>query len=268
MPQPRTAPPPTGWQTRPFGDRYAAQLAERAEGLGGEPKRERTRARLKLAAFQILNAAQGDLTQLTVAAVTRAAGVATGTFYVHFTATRELLAELVAEFVEVDIQPNLPAETGTASVFERTREMFVDAVRSFRTLRGFFAAIIELRRSDDEVNRIWLAITLRWGSALAEIARRHDPGFYSATCMEMLGQAASGAADELLKSIYIDEIFGPDFAQDPGNDLYVAELLALIRHRILFGRDPDPAQVSDWCRAEGRMIPLVRPAKLQAKAKP
>lgn len=268
MPQTQALPPQPGWQTRPFGERYAALLAERAEGLGGEPKRERTRARLKLAAFETLIRGQGDLTQLTVAAITRAAGVATGTFYVHFTAMRELLAELIGEFVETDIQPNLPAGSGAAPLFIRTRDMFVQAVRTFRTLRGVFAAVIELRRSDDEVNRIWLAITLRWGAALAGIARGHDPGRYSATCMEVLGLAASGAADDLLKSIYIDEIFGPEFALDPGNDLYVAELLALIRHRILFGRDPDPDQVSDWCRAEGRMVPLVRPAKLQGKRQP
>lgn len=253
--------PVADWQNRPFGERYDAFLTEVAEGTNGEAKRVRTRARLKLAAFRLLNDTRGDLTQLTVIGLTQAAGVATGTFYVHFTTMRDLLIEIVSEFVEVDIQPYLPAEIGPGSVFLRTRDLFVKAVYSFRTLRGVFAALMELRRSDDEVNRIWLTITLRWGSDLAGIARRHDPGIYSSTCMDVLGLAASGATDDLLQGIYINEIFGADFAADPANDVYVAELLALIRYRILFGRDPDPTEVSDWCRAEGRMVPLIPPAK-------
>lgn len=260
-----SAPASDGWQSRPFGERYAALLTETAEGQNGEAKRLRTRARIKLAAFQLLNDTRGNLTQLTVTGLTQAAGVATGTFYVHFTTMREVLVEIVGEFVEVDIQTYLPVETGPGSVFLRTRDLFVNAVYSFRRLRGFFAALMELRRSDDEVNRIWLAITLRWGSDLAGIARRHDPGIYSSTCMEVLGLAASGATDDLLQDIYINEIFGADFAMDQANDVYVAELLALIRYRILFGRDPDAAEVSEWCRAEGRMVPLIRPAIQKGK---
>lgn len=254
----------TDWREKPLGERYRSFLSLQADGAQGEPKRDRTRARIKLAAFDALNS-HGDLSQLTVTAVTRAARVAAGTFYLHFSTIRELLLELATEFVEIDIKPVLPRAADSTSLFERMREMFVEAVRSYRILRRFYGALAELRRSDDAVNRAWLAISMRWGRDLAETARRHATEKYSAACMEVLGQSASGATDDLLQRIYIDEVFGASFAENPDNDDYVAELLALIRHRILFGCDPDPELVSEWCRVNGRIVPFERAGKPQGE---
>ncbi|MCC5989233.1 MAG: TetR/AcrR family transcriptional regulator [Pararhodobacter sp.] len=244
--------PPPDFNALPMGERYCASLAAQAEGAGGEAKSARTRARIKLAAFGLLKEGS-DLSQFTIASVTRAAGVATGTFYLHFTSTRELLIEIVSEFIELDITPVLPRRTDAGPLFVRMCEKFREAVRSFRDLRHFYAAVFELKRRDDEVNRVWMAITIRWGRELAQIATRHAAVQFSPACMEMLGQSASGAADDLLGLIYIDEVFGAEFAENPENDRHVAELLALIRHRVLFGRDPDPALLSDWVRAEGHL---------------
>ncbi len=73
-----------------------------------------------------------------------------------------------------------------------------------------------------------------------------------------VGHASSAFADEIMTRIYIDEIFGGAFPEDPASDEHVAELLAFTRHRMLFGIDPDPALLKARSALE-RLADAARP---------
>ncbi len=60
--------------------------------------------------------------------------------------------------------------------------------------------------------------------------------------------------------IYVDEIFGAAFPDDPRNDEHVAQSSAFFftRHRMLFGSDPDPKLLTANSPLNGFSYPAKR----------
>jgi AcrR family transcriptional regulator len=222
----------------PLGDRLATELKAAVNGERGLRRAARTRAALKLAALEILS--EDDLSSLTIAAVTGRAGVAVGTFYVHFNGTRDLALEVFSEFAAVDIAPAMPEGGTLPDLYTGMKATFVEIVRTFRRRRKLFRSLFQMKRQDDAANAVWLGLTASWADALSAIARKHDQGPMPQGFNSFVGHATTAFADEIMTRIYIDEIFGPEFPGDPSNDEVVAEWLAFARHRMLFGMDPDP----------------------------
>src|SRR5690606_28610112 len=93
-------------QTRPgigsAQNRYRARLQAEAQGRNGEGKRARTRARLKLATLNLL--ARIGYRGITTTGIAKEAGVAVGTFYTHFADRRDVLLEVMSEFLEGEVR--------------------------------------------------------------------------------------------------------------------------------------------------------------------
>lgn len=222
-----------------LGDRYVAELNAQIKGSNGEGKSARTRAKLKRAAVDCLT--ESDLPNLTISAVTGKAKVAAGTFYLHFAGIRELAIEVFSEFAAVDIAPAIPEGNEFDDLFSRMKTTFVEIVGAFRRRRKLFRSLFQMRRQDQEANDVWLRLTAQWADVLSEIAMKHTKRPVPVAFDQFVGHASSAFADEIMTRIYVDEIFGSAFPEDPQNDEHVAELLAFTRHRMLFGIDPDPA---------------------------
>lgn len=222
-----------------LGDRYVARLNAQITGGNGEGKSARTRARLKRAAVDCLT--ENDLSSLTINAVTSKAEVAAGTFYLHFAGIRELAIEVFSEFAAIDIAPAIPEGDEFDDLFSRMKATFVEIVGAFRRRRKLFRSLFQMRRQDPEANEVWLGLTTQWAEVLSAIAMAHTKRPVPVAFDRFVGHASSAFADEIMTRIYIDEIFGSAFPEDPANDEHVAELLAFTRHRMLFGVDPDPA---------------------------
>ncbi len=222
----------------PLGDRYAAMLNGQIDGMNGEGKSEKTRAKLKYAAVECLS--ESDLANLTISAVTRRANVAAGTFYLHFDGIRSLAIEVFSEFAAVDIAPAIPKSDEFGDLFSQMKATFAEIVGAFRRRRTFFRALFQMKRQDPDANEVWLRLTSQWANVLSKIAMEHTKRPVPLAFDRFIGHATSAFADEVMSRIYIDEIFGSEFPDDPANDEHVAELLAFTRHRMLFGIDPDP----------------------------
>lgn len=244
-----------------MGDRYIAALHAQAAGANGESRSGKTRARIKIAAFECLNE-RIDLSGITILAVTQPAGIAAGTFYLHFDGTRELLLEVFAEFAAADIAPAVPHSGAGNELFLQMKAMFQELVSSFRRRRHLFRSLFQFMRQEEDARRLWLAMTTRWANEIALIAKAYSKAPLPAGFAHVIGHASSAIADEILARIYIDEIFGEAFAEDPGNEEYVAELLAYLRHRVLFGHDPDASLLSERSRS-GELVPTL--AKLSER---
>jgi AcrR family transcriptional regulator len=221
-----------------MGDRYAALLDEQVEN--GSGRSARTNAKLRRAAFEILSS--DDIGALTISSVTKGAGIAVGTFYLHYQTTTELMLDVFAGFAEHDIKPALPSSRDGAGVFSEMKAEFVGVVGAFRRRRIFFRSMFAFRRQEERANALWMRLSSRWAadlSAAAMSADRTPDGF-----PEFVGHAATAFADEILTRIYIDNLFGAEFADAEANDERVAELLAFSRQRLLFGVDPDPSLIT------------------------
>lgn len=221
-----------------MGDRYLAILED--EIVNGPGRSARTRAKLRRAAFELLSTE--DTSALTIASVTKGAGVAVGTFYLHYPSTSELMLDVFAGFAEHDVKPALPSSRTGPSIFSEMKAEFVGTVAAFRRRRIFFRSMFAFRRQDERANEVWLRHSGRWAadlSAAAMSAKRTPDGF-----PEFVGHAATALADEILTRIYIDNLFGAEFADNEANDEQVAELLAFSRQRLLYGVDPDPSLIT------------------------
>ncbi|MGF7154272.1 TetR/AcrR family transcriptional regulator [Novosphingobium gossypii] len=221
-----------------MGDRYPALLDEQI--LSGQGRSARTRAKLLRAAFEML--ANDDVSAITVAGVTKKAGIAVGTFYLHYPTTTDLMLEVFGGFAEHDIKPALPTSRMGSGLFSEMKAEFVEIVAAFRRRRKFFRAMFTFRRQEERANEMWLRYSARWAAELSAAAMSAKPtpdGF-----PEFAGHAATAFADEIMTRIYIDDLFGAAFAEDEANDERVAELLAFSRQRLLYGVDPDPSLIT------------------------
>jgi AcrR family transcriptional regulator len=218
-----------------LGERYAALLKSQSAGLGGESKSARTRARLKLATVECLT--RGGLKELSILKITHQAKVASGTFYVHFKTIRSLSLEVFSEFIAVDLplaRPTGKHPDGSVSM----EETFLQLVGLVRRRRLMFAALFQLKGDDPDVNAIWLNRSQLWAADLSSIAVGYDGARDSQGFNKFIGHAASALADEMMQRVYVDEIFGADFANDAGNDAEVARWMSSARHRLLLAADP------------------------------
>ena len=241
----------------PLGDRYVATLNAQIHGTAGEGKSARTRAKLKLAAVKCLS--EKDLANLTIASVTGKAKVASGTFYLHFDSIRDLALEVFSEYAAVDVAPAIPEGDDFVDLFSHMKATFLEIVGAFRRRRKFLRSLFQMKRQDSEANEAWLQLTSQWADVLSTIAKAHASHPVPAAFDRFIGHATSAFADEIMTRIFVDEIFGADFPENPDNDEHVAELLAFTRHRMLFGVDPDPRLLKATSRL-GRFPPPAEPS--------
>lgn len=217
-------------------DGYPAVLVAAAE-VGGLRKTERTRLRLLAAIAAAVNAGT-PRGALRVADVTRAAGVAHGTFYRYFEdlpAATEALVGAFAEHVRERLAGARQGETGSR---ERVRGatlaytlLFRDNAPLMRCLIGLDGEDSAFARSYRELNRAW------YGRMAAAIARRRarDAGGGETDPESLLptAYALGGMIDEFLTQVYLRR--DPALAHLAADEQAIAELLTELWCRGAYG---------------------------------
>lgn len=140
--------------------RYSEYLLSVA---GKGRKSERTRARLKAAACGLLEAA--PLSQMKVAEICSSAGVAHGTFYVHFRDIRHLVAETLTGFADFLKVTMLKAADSRGE--ERGRRTTAAYVELFDCNAGLMRQMVsgndrlpEARDAFERLNREWAEVVV------------------------------------------------------------------------------------------------------------
>jgi AcrR family transcriptional regulator len=215
------------------GEGYAERLRRASNGEGGQSKRDRTRASLKLAALDLLRTL--GLRKLTVTGVTRKANVAGGTFYTHFETLDELVVEVLQEFLDCDVKPAVPW-TGDEHPFDALRNAFLPMIRHFRANLLIFRAVHLLRGEDKRISALWAEMTAKWARQFARFEARHnDPSDVDERLAIMLGHAATSLFDEFTMRVYVDK--AKDLAEFANHDERIAEAMAIFRYRLLLGKE-------------------------------
>lgn len=213
---------------------YAERLRRAGNGEGGEGKRERTRASLKLAALDLLRL--NGLRKLTVTGVTRRAKVADGTFYTHFDSLDELVFEVLQEFLDHDVRAAVPW-TGDEHPFDALRNAFRPMIRHFRANLLVFRAVHLLRGEDKRISAIWAEMCAKWARQFAHFEAHHnDPSGLDEQVAIMLGHAATSLFDEFTMRVYVDK--AKDLAEFSDDDEKIAEAMAIFRYRLLLAKEP------------------------------
>lgn len=215
---------------------YAAVLLA-AAGEEGLRKTERTRSRLLAAVAAALNAGT-PRSALKVADITRAAGLAHGTFYRYFddmAGATEALVESFAGHVRERLAGARQGETGSR---ERVRGTTLAYARLFRENAPLMRCLIGLGgeesafvRSYRELNRAW------YGRMAAAIARRRaqEVGAAQADPQRLLptAYALGGMIDEFLTQVYLRR--DPALAHLAADEEAIADLLTDLWWRAAYG---------------------------------
>ena len=232
--------PETGSENLSTPPDYAASLRRATEKQDGVAKRSRTRAKLKLAAFTLMR--REGILSLKVTSVTKAAGLASGTFYTHFQFLDDLVLEVVGEFFDMEARPALPLGAGEEP-FEAMKNAFLYIVRLFRRNIMIFKSLEELRGREPLFRKVWTDFDDRWARQFASVMMER-PGQQETDpkLAIMLGHAALAMVDEVLLRIFHDRY--DDLLAFGDDDETIAELLAVCRYRLLFAADPPPEKLS------------------------
>jgi len=223
---------------------YAERLRRAGNGEGGEGRRERTRAALKLAALDLLRL--HGLRKLTVTGVTRKASVADGTFYTHFKALDELVFEVLQEFLDHDVKPAVPW-SADEHPFDALRNAFRPMIRHFRANLLIFRAVHLLRGEDQRISAIWAEMCGKWARQFARFEAQHnDPSGLDERLAIMLGHADTSLFDEFTMRVYVDG--AKDLAEFSDDDEKIVEAMAIFRYRLLLAKEP-PIEKLDLMRS-------------------
>jgi len=218
------------------GAGYAGVLlaAAREQGLR---KTERTRLGLLAAIAEALNAGT-PRGALKVADVTRAAGVAHGTFYRYFDdmpGATEALVEAFAGHVRERLSGARQGETGSRERVSGTTlayaRLFRDNAPLMRCLIGLDGEESAFARSYRELNRAW------YGRMAAAIARRRARGEDGAQAdpqsLLPTAYALGGMIDEFLTQVYLRR--DPALAHLAADEAAIADLLTGLWWRGAYG---------------------------------
>lgn len=213
-------------------------LRDRAVEARRLPKRQRTRHSLISA-----TAAQMELhgyDGLTIEGIIEAAGIARGTFYLHFRNRSEAALAVKRAFNGM-MRSRRPRGGSQMAAFDAIYFMNVFYVKCYKAnaplLAGQEALLHErpdLSVSRDLRNHRWALLILR------DLARRTGRGFDDVLTPEMIFsvRATVGMADETLREIFVHR--SPMFTSVADSDEQMARVLSVLWYRALYGCDPRP----------------------------
>lgn len=162
-------------------------------------KRERTRADLLLAGADFLAAQPPE--RLTVAAVCKAAGVAHGTFYLHFADRNDLAGCVLSAFVDF-----LQAEMRAAArgPGDATRNTTAAYMQLFEENAGLMKCMVVGVDAFPQAQEVFQRLNHEWVETVARAARRNvDAARLTDADLMRRAYALGGMVDQYLSALFV-----------------------------------------------------------------
>lgn len=191
--------------------------------------RRADRTRLKLLASMAKQLSEGvEHSDLKVAKVAAAAGVAHGTFYLYFPDMRAAVEVLISDFGIFLFEQLAQARSGTIGSRERIRGAMFIYARAFRVNAGLMRCLVSVGRDSTVFRKTYQRLSEGWNKRVAaSIARQRQGRFPSQNALyEALlptAYALGGMVDDFLIQLYLRQ--DPQLAALAGNDEAIADLL-------------------------------------------
>jgi len=176
-----------------------ALMAESA----GARKRERTRATLQRAGCLLLD--RMPMSALTIAEISRAAGVAHGTFYLYFTDRQDFLADLLNRFV-VFVEASMKAASASPAD-GRTRATTAVYYALFEENPGLMKCLVNHLEDFPASRDAFQALNRNWSATVVDAAQRRLAGDGRAVDRNELmrrAYALGGMIDQYLSALILN----------------------------------------------------------------
>lgn len=212
---------------------YARHLTSRATAISSIRSGERTRLRLLAAGAELLQHA--SYRDLSVAAVSKAAGQAKGTFYVYFPTKNVFLLELLHGYVGYEAS-TFHALQPTASPFLAYRNRIDWYEKTFARNAGILRCMVQMSEVDADVRRLWHERNARIvDRAVADTVARLVRPPTDQRLVRLAIRAVGTMLDQSLFERYRVQV-GPGMASADAE--FLIEFHAVLGFRALFGQNP------------------------------
>ena len=213
------------------------------KAAGAPAIRKIQRTRLRLLASMAKQLSDGaEQTELRVADVVAAAGLAHGTFYRYFPDLRSAIEALVGDFAIFLYQQLANSRAGASGSRDRVKDATLTYIRVFKANAGLMRYLNSLRREDTAFRKAFLELSLGWNTRMASaIARRR--GAVSGQEFLPTAYALGGMIDEFLTQLYLRQ--DPALFHLTNDEEAVTELLTELWCLGAYGRLPSESEEGD-----------------------
>lgn len=217
----------------PNATTYARDIASRANAITSSRSGERTRLRLLAAGAELLQ--RVSYRDLNVAAVSKAAGQAKGTFYVYFKTKEAFLLELLQGYLAYEASTFLSLEP-TASPFLAYRNRIEWYEKTFARNAGILRCMVQMGETDPDVRRLWHERNARIvDRAVADTVMRLTKPPADQRLLRLAIRAVGTMLDQSLFERYRVHV-GPGIASVETE--FLIEFHAALGFRAMFGQNP------------------------------
>ena len=223
----------------------AIRFSSYLEALAQEIRRSRSgeKSRLKLLAAGARLLESSGFRDLLVEDVCREASLAKGTFYIYFESKEGFLLALLGQYVEFE-RNTYPPASPQRSAYGGVRDWVSWYEGTFAANAGILRCMIEMSAVDAEAERCWHS---RNGSiieraiehAVQRLARPPSPR--EKELLRLAVRAGGSMMDQSLFERYRIQV-GTGMKEASDAPLMI-DLHALLLYRVLYGEEPDPAEV-------------------------
>lgn len=202
-------------------------------------RKERTREKLKEAALVVLD--RDGYHDMRITDVCSEAGVAAGTFYIHFDDKTELAIEVVKQGLRENERYIFSGpffEDHYDAIFDANRR-YIETFKSAGKLNRVLAQLID---AVPEMREFWEESSSRIAHSLATSLAKRCPASEGHELDRLfVAHAAQGMADSLSLQYFAWQT--EDVVKSAQGIDALAEKISVLWHRLFYGCDPDPSKL-------------------------
>jgi AcrR family transcriptional regulator len=219
--------------------RFSSYLEACALEVRKGQRSERSRLKLLAAGARLLD--RSSFQDLKIEEVSVDAGLAKGTFYVHFPSKEDFLRQLADAYCGFELN-TLPRRVRELSQFAAARLWISWYERTFAANAGILRCIVQMGVNDDGMRKLWLS---RNASVVhAMIAETMSGVELAPEDMQSLlwtMRTVGGMLDQSLFDRY--GLQTPSGLEDPSDIDALIEMHALLAYRALYGMEPQAEEL-------------------------
>lgn len=229
-PADRASREPAAWE----GVRFSAYLQALSLQITKVRSGEKTKLRLLAAGATLLDST--GFRELNVEDVSKSAGMAKGTFYIHFESKDEFLVELGRRYVEFELA-TMPLRQPSGDPFQRFLIWVAWYEKTFALNVGVLRCVVQMGDASPDMRAVWYGRNRRMSDAVQ--SRWFSPdevGEIDPVLAQLTLRTAGTMLDESLFERYKVQVgLG---REEPDDIELLNELHALLIYRAIYGDNP------------------------------
>jgi AcrR family transcriptional regulator len=219
------------------GVRFSAYLRALSLQITKARSGEKTKLRLLAEGAALLDST--GFRELNVEDVSKSAGMAKGTFYIHFQSKDEFLIELGRRYVEFELA-TMPLSEQRSDAFERFQLWVTWYEKTFALNVGVLRCVVQMGDVNPAMRAVWYGRNRRMSDAVqSRWFNPEDVGVIDPLLAQLTLRTAGTMLDESLFERYKVQVgLG---REEPDDIALLNELHALLIYRAIYGENPPAA---------------------------